>query len=441
MSDPHRPFTLGLLINSVPRNWTKTLPEGENPLSLDRYKRIAQTVDHAGFDLIFFADTVASKDRSARASLDPQILLSAISAVTTRIGLIASISTSFTEPFNLARQVASLDHVSNGRAGWNLVTSSDGGPNFGRENLPHEERYAKGKEAAEVVLALWKSWGQQALLADRHSGEYFDNSKVRAIHHSGEHFQVQGPLNVPRTPQGFPLIAQAGSSKTGQEVGAEFADLIFTTGLPSEDESRNIYNAIKQRARKFGRSDNAIRILPGVSPIIGSTVEEAERLWEDSIDESDAWRDAEHFAKYYSITLDELELDEPIPVDKLPRSSEVEGRRSRYEALLGLIQSGRIRTLRDLVRYTTTAAGHWFPIGTPEQIAEQFEQRYRSGAADGFNILGFFEEVPGGLDALTEGLVPQLKKRGLLSEPGETDSTRTLRQRLKLEERTLEGVG
>lgn len=409
-------FALGLLINGVPRNWATTFGEDDDPFRVDRYARIARSVEAAGFDLIFLADGVATSDRVARGGLEPLTLLSALAVLTERIGLVASVSTSFTEPFNLARQIASLDQLSGGRAGWNIVTSSGGGENFGRADLPHDERYRKGAESAEVVLRLWRSWGEEAIVRDRATRRFFDDDQVRAIDFAGEFFSVRGPLNVPRSPQGIPLLAQAGSSEAGQEVGARYADLIFTTGLPSVEESIAFADRAKARAAAHGRARESVRVLPGVSPVIGSTEEEARRIWEDSVRDLDVWRDAEGFAKQFSIDIAQLELDAPLPREALPREEDVEGRRSRYGVLLGLIESRRIVTLRDLVRYTSTAAGHWFPIGTPEQIASQFLDRYRRGAADGFNVLGFFDEVPGGLEALTDGLVPALRANGLLRE-------------------------
>jgi FMN-dependent oxidoreductase (nitrilotriacetate monooxygenase family) len=363
---------------------------------------------------VFLADTLRLERDTLRtqplAHLEPVTLLSALAAVTEHIGLIGSISTTFSEPYNVARQLASLDHLSGGRAGWNLVTSAWGEENYGRELPSHEERYERGAEFAQVLLELFDSWDEDALVLDRSTGVYADPEKVRAIDHVGRHFDVRGPLNLARTPQGRPVIAQAGSSGTGQDVAARFADVVFTTGRTTDEDSLAFYRSLKDRVAAHGRDPGSVKILPGVSPIIGETETQAraiERELNGFID-LDAGR-ARLARQLAGTRLDDLELDEPIPAERLPEEAAVEGRRSRYAVYRALISEGW--TLRRLIEWEVTSAGHFVPVGAPEQIAELLIERFHAGAADGFVLLPSY--VPEGFRLLTDAVVPILQERGV----------------------------
>ncbi|MCO7275374.1 NtaA/DmoA family FMN-dependent monooxygenase [Cellulosimicrobium cellulans] len=421
---------LGLLLGGAARAWRKPWSRADEVVDLALYSDLTQQAEAAKLHTIFLADGVATDVADPQPGLEPVTLLSALAARTERIGLVGSVSTSFSAPYNVARQIASLDHISRGRAGWNIVTSAWGGENFGIELPPHDERYAIAEEFTRVVEELWSSWEPGAIVRDLERNLFVDPAKVRQIDWTSEHFSVRGPLNVPRTPQGRPILAQAGSSEAGKAFGARHADLIFTTGLVDLAESQELYDDVRKRAADAGRHPGSIKILPGVAPVIGSSDAEARRIWEESHEHLDLVRARESLSKQFGgIDLSGYEWDQPVLVSELPEEEAVEGRRSRYGVLRRLLATGELTTLRDLVLYHASAAGHWFPVGSVERVADALQERYESGAADGFNILPFFLEYPGGLDAVTEGLVPELQRRGLFHTEYEHE---TLRENLGL---------
>lgn len=417
-------LALGLLIGGLTRNWKDTAQSGDPAIDLSVYIDQARKAEAAKIHTIFLADGVSVNERAPELSLEPVTLLSALAPVTDRIGLVGSISTTFAEPFNVARQVASLDHISRGRAGWNVVTSTSGAEQFGKELPPHDERYAIATEFVGVVEALWDSWEADAIVADRERNVLVASDKVHRIDWQSEHFSVRGPLNVARSPQGRPIIAQAGSSEAGKTLGATHADLIFTTGLTELEDTLAVYQDIKRRVGAAGRRADAVKILPGVAPVIGSTDEEARRIWEEAHADIDFDNARASLATQFNgIDFADLELDDPIPVGQLPPEEAAEGRRSRYGVLLSLIHRGYLRTVRDLALYFSSAAGHWFPIGSVEHIADLLQERYERGAADGFNFLPFYSKY-GGLEVLTDQLIPELQRRGIFHTEYEHDTLR-----------------
>jgi FMN-dependent oxidoreductase (nitrilotriacetate monooxygenase family) len=409
-------LVLAILIGGVGNHigaWRRPESRVEEKYGLSLFTDLVTWAEAAKIHGVFLADTLRLERDTLRtqplAHLEPVTLLSALAAVTEHIGLIGSISTTFSEPFNVARQLASLDHISGGRAGWNLVTSAWGEENFGRELPSHDERYERGAEFAEVLLELFDSWDEDALVLDRSTGVYADPDKVRAIDHVGRHFAVRGPLNLARTPQGRPIIAQAGSSGTGQEVAARFADVVFTTGRTTAEDSLAFYRSLKRRVAAHGRDPDSVKVLPGVSPIIGQTETEAlaiERELNGYID-LDAGR-ARLARQLAGTPLDDLSLDEPIPAERLPAEEAVEGRRSRYGVYRALIAEGW--TLRRLIEWEVSSAGHFVPVGAPEQIADLLIERFEAGAADGAVLLPSY--VPEGFRLLTDAVVPILQERG-----------------------------
>lgn len=416
---------LGLLLGGVGRSWKHSSYDPRHLTDLTSYAEQARKAEAAKLHTIFLADSVTVNELAPEPGLEPVTLLSSLSAITDRIGLIGSVSTSFTEPYNVARQILSLDHLSRGRAGWNLVTSAWGEENFGTVLPPHDERYEIATEFAELVTRLWESWDRDAIVADSSTGRLVDPTRVHRVNWSSSHFQVQGPLNVPRSAQDRPILAQAGSSDAGRDLGARFADVIFTTGLVDIDDSIALYDDIKTRARGFGRDPRQVKILPGVAPIIGSTDEEAKRFWRESHEHFDYEAGRRSLSgQFGGVDFDGYDLDAPIPVHLLPEPTTVEGRRSRYEVVLRLIHSGRLTTVRDVILYHASAAGHWFPIGSVENIADQFQERWERGAADGFNILAFVLSYPWGLEAITEHLVPELQRRGIFHTEYEHETLR-----------------
>lgn len=429
-SDRGLGLSLGLLLGGPAKNWRQTHTEPSRIVDVAVYADQARKAEAAKIHTIFLADGLGSSRADANPQLEPITLLSALATLTERIGLISSISTTFTEPFNLARQVASLDHISRGRAGWNLVTSSMGAENFGKELPAHDDRYALGTEFVEVVKALWDSWDADAIVADRERNLLVDPDKVHQIDWKSEHFSVRGPLNVPRSPQGRPIIAQAGSSEAGRTLGAAHADLIFTTGLIDLEPSQEIYADFKRRAMAEGRAPDDLKVLPGVAPVIASTDAEAQRYWRESYEHIDFEKSRRGLASQFAgVDFEGIDLDAQIPLHLLPEEETVQGRRSRYGVLRRLILEGQLRTVRDLVIYHSSAAGHWFPIGSVEHIADLLQERYETGAADGFCILAFVFNYPGGLEAVTDHLIPELQRRGIFHADYEHE---TLRENLGL---------
>ncbi|WP_168701982.1 NtaA/DmoA family FMN-dependent monooxygenase [Gordonia paraffinivorans] len=409
-------LVLATLIGGVGNHvgaWRRLNSRVEEKYDLSLFTDVVRWAESAKLHAVFLADTVRLDAESLRtqpfAGLEPVTLLSALAAVTEHIGLIGSISTTFSEPYNVARQLASLDHLSRGRAGWNLVTSAYGEENFGVELPPHAERYERGAEFAQVLCELFDSWDADAIRIDREAGVYADPDRVHRIDHRGKYFSVQGPLNVARPPQGRPIIAQAGSSDHGQAVGARYADLVFTTGRTTVEDGARFYRSLKTRVVAAGRSADEVKVLPGVSPIIGETEAQA-RAFEKELNGYIDFDDGRVrlSRQLAGIDLSDLELDEPIPAERLPAESAVQGRRSRYGVYLDLIAEGW--TLRRLIEWEVSSAGHFVPVGDPEQIADLLLGRFEAHSADGYILLPSF--LPEGLQLLTDAVVPILQERG-----------------------------
>jgi FMN-dependent oxidoreductase (nitrilotriacetate monooxygenase family) len=342
------------------------------------------------------------------------MLLAALTTCTERIGLVATQSTTYTEPYNLARQFASLDHLTGGRAGWNIVTSWDANAagNFGMVQLiSHAERYARAAEYLDVVMKLWDSWQDDATVIDREAGVYVDTTRVHRIDHHGAAFDVNGPFNIPRMPQGRPLLVQAGSSDDGRAFAATYAEAIFTA-QQDLGEAQAFYNDIKTRATALGRDASRISILPGLCPIIGSTEAEAKAIEQElndlTIPELGLLTLSQRFN---GVDLSGFSLDEPVPLHALPRPKEIEGAKSRAQLTFDLIEREPGLTLRNLLRRFAAAAGHRVVAGTPEQVADHMIDWVERGAADGFNIMP--AELPGGLTDVVDYVVPILQQRGV----------------------------
>lgn len=393
----------------------------------------AQAAERAKFDLIFLADGVAAHTDDLKSlsrtdewavGFEPLTLLSALAVVTERIGLVATASTTFNEPFNLARKFASLDQISAGRAGWNLVTSSN--PleleNFGNiSQFAHQDRYARAEEFADVVLGLWNSWEDDAFLRDKDSGLFFDREKLHILGHRGRHFRVRGPLTVSRSPQGHPVVVQAGSSEAGKELAARTAEVVFTAQrtLP---EAQSFYADLKGRLEKYGRHPDDLKIMPGVFPVVGRSEAEAREKFEQiqSLIHPDVGLELLSNLSG-GIDLSAYPLDGP-----LPDLSETERGKSRQQLIIDLARRDNL-TIRQLYETIAGARGHWQLVGTAETIANELEERFNKGGADGFNIMP--PTVPGGLDDFIELVIPELRRRGLFRTEYEG---RTLRENLGL---------
>jgi FMN-dependent oxidoreductase (nitrilotriacetate monooxygenase family) len=397
--------------------WRYKESEPHRVFDISYYQELARRAEAAKFDAIFFADGPALADNiryASRFRLEPITWLSAIAAVTSRIGLIGTASTTYTEPYNLARLFASLDHLSNGRAGWNIVTTSapQAAQNFGLpEHPPHGERYERAKEFLDIVTKLWDSWEDDALVIDPTSGIFADADKIHAIDHVGKHFRVRGPLNTARSPQGRPVYVQAGSSDDGRAFAARFAEAIFTAHQ-TLSSAQQFYADIKKRAKAFDRNPEHVRILPGISPFVGSTGAEARRLQEEFDDLIQPEYSLAQLRQMIGVDLSGHDLDSPFPrhlVDtKAPR-----GVASRFQLVIDIVDREQ-PTIRQLLRRLAGGRGHWVIAGTPEEIADNIQQWFEGGAADGFNVMPPW--LTGGFDAFVEHVVPILRKRGLFRE-------------------------
>ncbi len=389
-------------------------PPGAASLSLEHFVHLARVAEAGTLDSVFFADSPQLQGdvgRRPSGTLDPIVLLTALAGATQHIGLIGTASTTYNSPYNLARRFASLDHVSGGRAGWNVVTTA--GPaaarNFGLDEQPlHAARYERAAEFLDVAFGLWDSWEEDAILADKAAGVWADGSKVHAIEHVGTHFSVAGPLTTHRTPQGRPVIVQAGSSHDGKELAARYADAVFTAHQTFED-TRAFYLDLKGRAVAHGRDPQDVKILPGIVPAIGSTEAEAKAV-ERELDELIEPRYAlQQLARTLRVDPADLRLDSHLPAD-LPDEDEIEGAKSRYTLIVQLARRENL-TVRELIGRLGGGRGHRTFAGTPEQIADTIQAWYDDGAADGFNIMA--PVLPSGLEAFVEHVVPVLRSRGL----------------------------
>ncbi|ARB38116.1 LLM class flavin-dependent oxidoreductase [Bacillus subtilis] len=378
--------------------------------NIEFYMKKAQTAEKGLFSFIFIADGLFISEKSIPHFLnrfEPITILSALASVTKNIGLVGTFSTSFTEPFTISRQLMSLDHISGGRAGWNLVTSPQEGAarNHSKSNLPeHTERYEIAQEHLDVVRGLWNSWEHDAFIHNKKTGQFFDPAKLHRLNHKGKYFQVEGPLNIGRSKQGEPVVFQAGSSETGRQFAAKNADAIFTHSN-SLEETKAFYADVKRRAADEGRDPSSVRIFPGISPIVADTEEEAEKKYREFAELIPIENAVTYLARFFDdYDLSVYPLDEPFPdigdVGKNAFQSTTD--RIKREA------KARNLTLREVAQEMA------FPrplfIGTPERVASLIETWFNAEAADGF-IIG--SDIPGTLDAFVEKVIPILQERGL----------------------------
>jgi FMN-dependent oxidoreductase (nitrilotriacetate monooxygenase family) len=398
----------------VPSAWR--LPEADPYAFADvrHYVRVARIAEAAKLDAVFLADNASIADQidfRPITALEPTVLLASIAAATTHIGVIGTASTSYNEPYNIARRFATLDHVSAGRAGWNIETTADAGSaqNFGLDAVPdHGRRYARASEFTDVVKALWDSWADDAFVGDKASGVFADVSRIQPIAHRGEFFQVQGPLNLPRTPQGRPVLIQAGASVDGRELAARHAEAVFSASQ-SFEESLAYGRELKSRAAALGRGPDAVKVLAGLTTVIAGTEAEALRR-RDELVALIPWRySLKRLAGTLGISADRLQLDRRLP-DDLPLPAQGQGNHTFFLATLAHARRHG-STVRQLIHELAGGGGHRVIVGTPEQVADDIERWFRGGAADGFNLMP--DALPDGLEAFTEGVVPILQRRGL----------------------------
>jgi alkanesulfonate monooxygenase len=393
-------------------------------------KRFAQTLERARFDAFFMADHLAVLNMPIDAlkrshtvtSFEPFTLLSALAGATEHIGLIATGSTTFDAPYHIARRFASLDHISGGRAGWNIVTTSnpDAALNFGlEEHMEHGERYARAREFYDVVTGLWDSFADDAFIRDAESGIYFDPEKLHVLDHKGKYFSVRGPLNIARPVQGWPVIVQAGASDAGRQLAAETAEVVFAAGSSLANAQR-FYADVKGRMEKFGRNPDHLKILPGALVVVGDSVEEAreKRARLDSL---------VHYANAIASLSIALGHDASgfDPDGPLPEVPDTNASKSGRERVIELAKREKL-TVRQLAQRLGGYGGHAF-VGTPATIADQMEEWLVTRGSDGFNVM--FPFLPAGLEDFVDRVVPELQRRGLFRREYEG---KTLRENLGL---------
>lgn len=418
MTASNRTLSLGAFLMATGHHvaaWRHPDVPADAGLSFQQYKRLAQIAEAAKFDTLFVADSVAAPSapiasRMARSDhFEPLTLLSALAAMTERIGLIATVTTSYNEPYHVARKFASLDHLSGGRAGWNLVTSDNAAEalNFNRsEHLGHAERYARAREFHDVVSGLWDSWEDDAFLRDKASGQYYDPAKLHQLDHQGEHFQVRGPLNVARSPQGRPVVVQAGSSETGRELAAQTAEVVFTAQT-SLAAARDFYADLKGRMARHGRRPDELKVMPGVYVVVADSEAEAQEKQEAFQELVEPQVGVALLSRMLgNFDLSAYPLDGPLP--ELPLTDS--GQRSRQLLLTELAGKENL-SLAQLGRRIAGGRGHYSLVGTPQRIADELQAWFEQGAADGFNVL--VPHLPGGLEDVANLLVPELQRRGL----------------------------
>ena len=391
-------------------------------INLDYYISLTRKAESAKLDFVFFGDGLYISEKSHPNFLnrfEPLTLLAALAMETTHIGLAATLSTTYSEPFTVARQFSSIDHISNGRAGWNIVTSPLEGSalNYGKPEHPeHDLRYRMAQEYVDVTQGLWDSWEDDAFIRDKESGVFFDPEKLHRLNHKGEFFSVQGPLAISRSKQGRPVLIQAGSSEAGKQFASRVADAVFT-GQASLEDSAKFYQDIKGRAAKHGRDPDEILILPGCNPIVGETPAEAERKYQEIAGLVGIGDALNYLGRYFNdLDFTQFELDDPFPdLGDFGRN----GWESTTDRIKQLVKDENL-TLRQMALRATTPKSAF--IGTPAQVADTMQAWFQAGAADGFMMTS--SVLPDGFDDFIDHVLPILKQRGLFRTEYESDTLR-----------------
>lgn len=442
MAHPQRQLILGAEFHQSGDHeggWRMPSAQPWRGTDLSYYQSLSRLAERGKMDFVFFADFLAYTPRirqSIRWELEPLTLLAGIAAVTERIGLVATGSTLYTEPYNLARSFATLDHLSGGRAAWNIVTTGETATagDFGHAQVaPHDQRYAHAHEYVALIRALWDSWEEGALLGDAQTGNYVDPARVHApAYDSGRH-RVAGALNLPRPPQGHPVLVQAGSSEDGRNFAAAHAEMVFTA-QPTLDYGQAFYQDMQRRVALAGRRSGSLKVVPGLLTVIGSTDEEAQRL-RHQLDDLLVPSVYANLLGSFGIDLSKFDLDDPVPED-LGSVAGFEGIKSRLAIIEHLVRHwGDKPTIRQLIRRLAGSRGHFAVTGTPEKIAAAMQTWFEQGAADGFIIK--YSHLPGGIREFVDEVVPLLQQAGIYRREY-TGST--LREHLGLERPEHEAV-
>ncbi|MFJ8259166.1 LLM class flavin-dependent oxidoreductase [Peribacillus asahii] len=407
-------------------SWRYPSTAANRIFDLDYLTELAQTAERGKFDMIFFADvfgqTPSERLATSALKLDPLVILSALAAVTKNIGLTATLTTTYNEPFQVARKFSAIDHLSKGRAAWNVVTSSNERESllFGEEkHLEHAHRYERAEEFVEVVKKLWFSIEDEALVIDKEKGKFLDLEKVHPVNYEGEWFKVQGTLDSPSTPQGHPVIVQAGSSEAGKELAAKTAEVIFTAWQTLE-EAQAFYRDVKGRLAKYGRKPEDLKIMPGVFITVAKTEEEAIAKRKELNGYISPEIGLEYLSNFFGVDLTGYDVEAP-----LPESGEFGDKTNpqiRYTIIRTLAERKNLKTLREVYEHIAGGRGHREIVGTPAQIADQLEEWFLNEGADGFNVMA--PTFPDGLHDIVELVIPELQRRGLFRTEYESNTLR-----------------
>ena len=417
MKNPKQKMILGLMLNGVgmhQASWRMAGSRVEEAYSLSLYRDAARLAEQAKIHLLFLADSPLHSQKLFPVRplrfLESVTIGSALAAVTDKIGIVCTLSTTFTEPYNVVRQLNSLDLISQGRAGWNIVTSYDGAQHYSdKPMLDHSARHKRAAEYVELATRLFNSWDKAAMVMDRERGVFGDPAHVHIDKFEGDVFQVTGPVNMPRAPQGRPIFAQAGTSESGKNLAAAYADMVYALS-PTLEEALDYYNDLKARAVKAGRNPDHIKVLPGCSPVIGETEAEARSMHKQLNDLINFEVGVMQLQELLpGVNLARYDLDEAVPAEDFPLTSTVQVMQSRYD-LYRYMSVERGYTIRQMIEHNCTAGGHWAPVGSAERIAEEMEERFNAGGCDGFNLSALYQ--PGGVQRITNLLVPALQQRG-----------------------------
>jgi len=412
-------------------SWRHPEARSNEIFSVDLYKDLAQTAERGKFDMMFLADLLyaVNVEKTASGMLDPVTLLSAISTSTTKLGLTATVSTTYNQPYNVARRYATLDHISKGRAAWNIVTSQLDieAHNYGKEKHPeHSLRYEMAEEFVDLVTALWDSWDDDAIALDKENGLFAHADKVKEIHYEGRWYSSKGPLNVPRPPQGYPVLVVAGSSEAGKDFAAKTGEVVFTA-QQSLESAQQFYRSIHEKLAAQGRHKNSIKIMPGISPIVARTEQEAwakHAQLQSLITEQDA---VTAVAGFIGFDLSSYNPHGSLPENLPDVAAASNGMKSRVQLLMDTAKTENL-SIVELGRKMLGARGHLQFVGTPEQLADLLELWFNAYACDGFNIMP--PVLPAGLDDFVDLVIPVLQERGLFRKDYEGN---TLREHLGLE--------
>jgi FMN-dependent oxidoreductase (nitrilotriacetate monooxygenase family) len=426
---------LGLSIRGYgyhPAAWRHPNVPADGPLHVEHYVRSAQIAESGKLDMIFFADGAGIRQGddppgslcrtgSDMVEMEPMTLLPALAMVTQHVGLVTTASTTYNEPYNLARKFATLDLISKGRAGWNVVASwsEHEAQNFGLETtLDYDTRYARSAEFVDVVKGLWDSWEDGALLFDKAAGRYFDAARMHLLNHEGRFFKVRGPLNVAGMPQGHPVIVQAGASEQGRELGAATADVIYTIH-DSLQHAQAYYADVKGRMVKYGREPDDLKIMPAMCPVVARTRDEARAKFEELQAKIDP---LVGLSRLYGVfgDLSAYPLDEPVPEGAL-------GKQELRSLSVQLVE--RVRREKPTIRelYLRSGITGSARIGTAADIADVMQEWFEARGCDGFNVTP--ATLPHGGEDFVSMVVPELQRRGLFRANYEG---RTLRENLGL---------